>query len=512
MRPQGLIKGVIALVIIIALLASTFAPIAIVKAASAPSLDVIKDRVKNAKAYIDRLSRWAGSYHVISEYPALPIVYKYYGIWFIPGLHVPYGDGYTYVEISDQSFETVGSSTGAYTIYKWYMNFYIYDSREGPALLMKLYVEEWRIDDSISGQQTMIKLKVDVGYGGEIYLAGTLVIDNAVSGVEWIGVYDSYDVTFPSMRSSVRHVDALYIKTYRSLGVDDSKVSATEQLMKDIMANIFGDNLIREVYYSMFAFLPAGIEAPETQCSIDGWKWYDGQWVTLTELGYSRIYDIFDNEGVVITTYPAYPYKSKIVTVAESTHTSGGDTFLAALQALDDPFYHEVKGLYYAAISQWSDTLNEWNKVVSAWDGDGIYVSNQNGYSTVRLALAVALGSILAGKGYISWDTVDEMANVLVQLQWKGVGHYSPDGQNVYTVIKPDCKGGFLVSYGPIGSYGYVPFRPSLIEDILNVAGAMEPEYGGIMPTNSESTLLSMVALMLYAQFRYGIDPPSLLQ
>jgi len=94
------------------------------------------------------------------------------------------------------------------------------------------------------------------------------------------------------------------------------------------------------------------------------------------------------------------------------------------------------------------------------------------------------------------------MDNVLLKLQWPGEGHYSPGGSTVYHVCKYDHKGGFLVSYDPIGSYGYVPFRPSLIEDILNVV-AMKPEYGEIIPTNTEATILSVIVLKAYEHYRY---------
>ena len=143
-------------------------------------------------------------------------------------------------------------------------------------------------------------------------------------------------------------------------------------------------------------------------------------------------------------------------------------------------------------------------------------MSNQQGYSTVRLAMAVALGSILAKHGYISWGTVNDMANVLVQLQWPegGTGEYSPDGQTVIQVAKPDNIGGFYVSYGKTGSYGFVPFRSpffeSIVDSFLNEA-EMPPEYGGIIPTNAETTIVALAALMQYAYCYYGVSPSQLL-
>jgi len=108
---------------------------------------------------------------------------------------------------------------------------------------------------------------------------------------------------------------------------------------------------------------------------------------------------------------------------------------------------------------------------------------------------------MLARRGYISWDIPDQMYRVLDQLQWAGIGYYSPDGTTVYRIYKPDHRGGFIVSYAPIGSYGFVPLRPSLVEFLVR-GYRSPPEYGGVLPTNSETTITSMIALRLYRSFR----------
>ena len=49
------------------------------------------------------------------------------------------------------------------------------------------------------------------------------------------------------------------------------------------------------------------------------------------------------------------------------------------------------------------------------------------------------------------------------------------------------------------------------LESLLDVAG-MGDEYVGTIPTNAESTLLSMAALVTYAYYVLGVPPNQLLQ
>ena len=138
------------------------------------------------------------------------------------------------------------------------------------------------------------------------------------------------------------------------------------------------------------------------------------------------------------------------------------------------------------------------------WDGVGVKACYSKAYSTVRLALAVMLGTLLAKNGYIGWDTVDDMVRVLLKTQWLGSGYYRPEGGDWVRIYKNDHKGGFLVAYdvAPDGSLGSVPFRPGWVE-ILTEANDMDPEYLGPVPTNAETTLAALVALKLYMDSRY---------
>ncbi|WFO75574.1 hypothetical protein J4526_01420 [Desulfurococcaceae archaeon MEX13E-LK6-19] len=502
-----MVNKYISIVILLALLVS-FIPITV--GASGVPIETIKDRVVKAYSYIIALKRDMGTYGVISEYPSIPIIVKASddSIFWIPGLkYYVSSDDYYYVEIHDQTIEE-----GYYgTFYRWYMDlkYSWYSGDVGTdEVWATLKITEYR---GYPYSYLRIEVTYVAGYVSsimsncEIYFAGSKV-GNVIQGNTYT-ISPLSDSPIPSMRTSVRHVDVIGALILANLG-DYSESEDIWNLAQAIMFNVFQtDKPLYDIYNSMMqGFDYTGlIEAPNE------WHFYDGQWFSYG-LGYSKIWEFFESQGWIWTTYPLYPYKSKIVSAAEASHTNGGYLFLSTQALLDDPLLDAWQGLYYAYTGDWGNALNKWNEVASKWDGNGIVFSNQIGYSTVRLAAALALGSVLAGHGLISWDIPDQMASVLVQLQWSGSGYYSPDGNTVFYVVKPDHAGGFLVSYGPIGSYGFVPFRPSLVEDILKkVTDVMPPEYGGILPTNAETTLLSMAALMQYAYNKYGVRPERLL-
>ena len=92
---------------------------------------------------------------------------------------------------------------------------------------------------------------------------------------------------------------------------------------------------------------------------------------------------------------------------------------------------------------------------------------------------------------------------LLLLLQWKGHGYYL-DGNNIWRQIyKFDHKGGFIVTYdrAPDGSLGSTGFRPS-VTDTLTKNNSMPSEYAGVIPTNAETTLVSLIALNLYFHLR----------
>lgn len=196
-----------------------------------------------------------------------------------------------------------------------------------------------------------------------------------------------------------------------------------------------------------------------------------------------------------------HPYKSKVVSAAELAGVNGGTLFLIALEnpptcgldAETDPLLNAWRGINDAANGLWGSALSEWYDIIDDWDGNGITVCYSDSYSTVRLAAAIMLGTLLAKHEYIGWGTVDEMVNTLLQLQWDGKGYYKPENGNWVQIYKADHIGGFIVSYdiAPDGSYGVTSFRPNY-ETLLN-GYDMDLEYAGPLPTNAETTLASLI-------------------
>ena len=214
--------------------------------------------------------------------------------------------------------------------------------------------------------------------------------------------------------------------------------------------------------------------------------------------------------------YPLYPYKSKVVSAAELAGVDGGQLFLEALEnpymacglsPETDPLLNAWRGIYYAATGSWGQALSEWYDIIDDYDGVGVLACYSDSYSTVRLATAAILGVLLASRGYISWDLVDSMIDDLIKVQWSGSGYYRPSGGSWVKIYKNDHRGGFIVAYdvAPDGSYGVTAFRPDYMEKLLE-GNDMDPEYVGPLPTNAETTLVALEALMLYAEYRLGID------
>lgn len=172
-----------------------------------------------------------------------------------------------------------------------------------------------------------------------------------------------------------------------------------------------------------------------------------------------------------------------------------------------DPLLNAWRGIYYAATGSWGQALSEWYNIIDDYDCVGVLACYSDSYSTVRLATAAILGVLLASRGYISWDLVDSMIDDLIKAQWSGSGYYRPSGGSWVKIYKNDHRGGFIVAYdvAPDGSYGVTAFRPDYMEKLLE-GNDMDPEYVGPLPTNAETTLVVLEALMLYAEYRLGID------
>lgn len=480
-------------------------------------LSTLKDRAQKAYSYIVSLTRYFGGsiYAVIAEYPSVPIYVAGNGHWFVPGItyYNPSVNAYEWAELRDNDFISVQTGGNYYTVMWWYMDLKYQPSGGSAVTIATLYIEEHRNYEN-NAFNSWILVRVDYynsNYASilnnlKVYYASTS-LGSLTSSFAYMGYIPNS--ALPSMRTSVRHVDA--IGTIARANLESGWNGALYNTITSIIYYVFTtDKGIYDIYNSMFY----GMNYVGTVEFPNGYHFYDAQKFGGT-YGYYKIWNWFANEkGVVFNIYPIYPYKSKLVAYAENLGINGGSAFLNILSLLGDPMYYAWMGLYYAYTEQYVLAYLYWLYMMQSWDGTGFYVSGQTGYSTVRLALGAILSSILAYKGYIPWDYANAMMNILVQLQWNGIGYYTKDGSTVYTIVKPDHRGGFITSYGKIGSYGYVPFRTPWIETILDslIGGTkMPPEYLGIVPTNSETTIVALTAIMVYAKLYYGVSPPSLL-
>ena len=512
-------------VVLAVVLAGSFAHLATARiepGTGAPPLATIKDRVQKAYNYILRLKRSFGGilagYGVVSSYPAVPVsVYDPYYGWWVPGLKLYQGTGYR-LEADVSSLGVVAAST--YTEYKFVIALqYVVVTTSGTytETKAKIYVTEHREPGNDYVVLTVADSVID-GHGAEIYLAGRYV-GTVVNGAYYV-VQLADGETLPSMRTAFRHEDVFGSMVFKALG--STALSDVDTLSDTIQDDILGFHDF-DIYSTMLSGIGdtgyVGEPAPE--------HFYDGVWWDGV-LGYDIIWDWFASYNLVAGPYPVYPYKSKIAAYAEETGLNGGLAYIMGSSARSDPLYFGWWGLYYAHIGDWNSAIDLWNQYfVNRWDGAGVSACPNpldpatcisDTYSTVRLAVGLALGSILARHGWISWDIVDEMAYVLVyHLQWGDWGYYTPDkGATVKHIYKPDHRGGFMVAYvkDSSGRFVFAEFRSGYLEEISDTvlsATRMDPEYGGPIPTNAETTIIAMAALMQYAYGRYGVPPAQLL-
>ena len=235
----------------------------------------------------------------------------------------------------------------------------------------------------------------------------------------------------------------------------------------------------------------------------------------------------------------AYPYKSGLVVINEN---NGGQIWaeilnftiieLNATYSLGfgggyyDPLAYEEEALYYTDVGQWSNAVSAWNDIYNFYqENHGLYYTvavfaNGNLYlkvpeganDTLRYALAVALGSKLAGNGYISWSQVMPFLDTLIQTQWQGSGYAVINGQNTY-VLAPANIGGFETGFtnDPI----FATSRPTIVTTVEQLWGQYggtlsggipeEVEWPGIVIANAETTIVSVQALAMFLYYYYGI-------
>ena len=473
---------------------------------SAPTKNDVENAITLGEWYLwTKIRRQKGSYYILSEYPAVPVALhdSERGIWWVAGYG--YADGLVKYLMKAKNGDFTAYSDR--TEYRFTLELIkqTYDPSGGidEQVIGHVYVTEVRDYNNFN---TIIQLDADSGAAGmDAYVGGNYI--GTLKSNACIFKTFGFTQSFPAFRTAVRHADGFGSLVLKNLG-NDSVANGVYNFAKEMMRVVFGTSYEP---YDIYNPATKGFPYNGRITNVTETQFYDGHKFGTGDYGYYRIHEWFINNGWVQGSYPAYPYKSKVVTIAESMQTNGGSLLLSAMEQLNDPLLDTWKGLYYAYVGDRSNALNYWNKVKSKWDGTGIYMSNQSAYSGVRLATAVALGSIVADEFDSSqWSIVDAMASKLLQLQVDGYSlKYNKDGR-VYTVYKPDNFGGFMVSY--VNDPEFSAFRPSLVEDVLNIVYGdvtmMPPEYEGILPTNAETSLISTMALAEYYKRKFGEEPP----
>lgn len=544
------------LLFILFIILSLIAPLTIpsVEAATV-DINVVKEKLRNAEQYIKKLTTDMGDYAIVSEYPGLPVVaYARWKVWnldlqFIPGFGRNYvidPDIDRFVSASvDLIFQNETYDVWDYGYFAnitvnyrfWFTDNYYPDLY---GIIMVIRVSEIRYA-SVYGGYSKIVATVTYLHEGitdfeniTVYIVGELAFKDPKVGDTWnITYYGEPDKVFPSMRFTIRHVGALAPLVMELVNKDNIPLYSKVWNFDNKVMSVVGESMMTDPYAEIFLKTKLGVHE----------KLHDDFWDAIIIENTSDgcitkqdiLFDYVDKTlGWINTSYPHYPYESKVATTSKILYefylngtelhvditllgidfevyvntVHGGAAFLSVLYTADpfkdgdyDPLYYELTALHNLAIGNYTGAYYDYiNHIITHWDGNGIYWQHQRGYSTVRLALAIIIGLRLYSLGYnVNISTIEDMVNILLQLQWNGTGYYAPDGENPILLVKPDHKGGFMVSYGEIGSYGFTPFRPSLVEDLIAWA-SMEAEYVGPIPTNAESTLLSMAALILYLQ------------
>ncbi len=190
-----------------------------------------------------------------------------------------------------------------------------------------------------------------------------------------------------------------------------------------------------------------------------------------------------------------------------------------------DPLALEEEGLYYTDVGQWGNALSAWNDIYNFYqENHGLYytvaiyangnlysIASENANDTLRYALAVALGSKLAGNGYISWSQVMPFLDTLIQTQWQGNGYANVSGQETY-VLAPTNIGGFETGFTSDPSFS--TSRPTIVSTVEQLWGQYgtlsgglpeEVEWPGLIVANAETTIASVQALAMFLYYYYGI-------
>ena len=505
------------------------------------NLSNVEEAIRLATDYIRRLYRVLSSdFGIVAEYPALPVsvmvrldsMYEYVA----PGLPMDYaGNYYTNVRFDLVKVEP----------YEVKIHFDV-DNDGNYEVSVKLRDIHYDNGREATLEVTDVETKTGM-YITEVYLAGKPCPASPGATVTVTRR------TVPAMRFSVRHVNATtyWLARCYNLLTDPAPLwSLMSQLYHTVLGTDVYDLYVREIA----AYYPEIIsEDPESFNRYGAYFFWDAQRVN-NETYWERMWKwLRSNYECLVfkSCYPAYPYKSKLVSITDYLsvfiqkfrqlksewknvltqlhlnkvvdlmdylyeymveYFTGGDFFTVFEFYMPEVGYvPDVFGACFIALNRLArgdaDGAYEiWKKIYEKWDGYGVRSDYTTVYSTVRLALTVAVGVWLAKVGKVSWDTVDDMVDVLLQLQWTGRGYVKT---SIYTgyITRIDHIGGFLTSYVPGGSFAFAEYRPSIFDKLEEFTGVklfeMPPEYIGPIPTNAETTLASLVALLAYKKYRY---------
>lgn len=214
-----------------------------------------------------------------------------------------------------------------------------------------------------------------------------------------------------------------------------------------------------------------------------------------------------------------YPYESKVCLSRDAyIALSRLDRLAPILQAIHILIKYNNPDYVYPHPRGWGTTTpRQMAREIESccWNGYGInvYLKDPIYASSVRTNAFLVLETLL---GYAVGDTTsryyaDQTYNVLKQVQWgmPPFALYQGETADDGTITRPQFQGGQLLSWRTGGSFLYsLPPRTSLLNDLLDLMG-MPKEVEGPIPSNAETTLTYWQALRVYLGFKYGVWYPS---
>jgi len=467
----------------------------------------IYDAVQRATQYIDSLYKDQGTWAVMGEYPALPLSL------------MTYRDGTFYVHPCGWAYHW----TDALGVHHWkgFWDFFDvvtagerWEGKYGAEDLNEYFGEspDWdykepRIEvtyEPYSADSTKMRAFFGTGewvgaYRGWLVF-GDKVIYKFEGKCETIGINREFITKsygrFPANRYTLRHGSQLASKHYWFDSIHPDWKDRALKLIKEL--DLYG--FTYDIYDPIYR-MSDGLD--------------DGFFFT------TQAYHDCDVYWDLPKVLHCYPYWSKVnlnrgLYIMESQF----DPLINSLQAIHamnkynspdkkdtwGPFGNTARGYLRTGFvgvcpPGWVCT---WIPVEQRWvDGMGIEYPSGS-YSTTRLAaFLIAEAEMGYGFGDSTAKTyADKAAEILLELQWgrhlRGIGETYEDG----VINRPDHDGGFYVLYEAGEVYPFRLGRAGFLREFTDQF-AMPPEFTGPVPTNLESTLLAIRALLIYHAYKY---------